>query len=869
MGKKFCRFLCILLLISGISEAQLVENFNDGDFTNDPLWFATTSNFIINAAFQLQSNNAVANSSFYISTPSAKATTAEWSFWVRLAFNPSSNNYMDVYLTSSLSDLSDASNTGYFVRIGNTADEISLYRKDGDASSLKIIDGADGILNTSNNTMRIKVIRNADGQWILSRNMSGTGNTYVSEGTVSDNTYTTSSYFGFFIKQSTAGFFQKHFIDDIEIKNYTPDLTPPAIESVTTISSSKIDILFNEPLDSANSSIVSAYFTNNGLGMPVTAIADALNPSLIHLSFGNNFTINTVYTLSVNGIKDLSGNAINNGTTTFTFHISQQYDVVIDEVFPDPAPIIGLPNAEWIELKNTSSFPINLKGWRLNNLIASSGQFPDFMLQPDSFVIVCAGPSLPLLSVFGKAISVSNFPSLDKDNDLISITEASGKTIHAVQYSSDSYQNELKKDGGWSLEMIDTKNPCSGFSNWKAAKDPSGGTPGRKNSVDAINEDNTAPKLLRGYAPDATTITLLYDEPLDSLSTSSLTNYTLDNGLSVIHVNPVPPLFNKINITVNNPLVSGTVYTITSKNISDCGGNSISAHNTAKVGLAQDADSLDVVINEILFNPLPSGVDYIELYNRSAKTIDLSKIYIANRNGSNVISSIQQLATENILLFPGDYMALTTDPAAVKSQYITPDANAFLKLETMPSFPNDKGSVIILNMQGNILDEVNYSDNWHFALLHNTQGVSLERVDYNGSSDRSNFHSAATSVGYGTPGYKNSQYNLTEEMNGEITITPETFSPDDDGTDDMLTINYQFPSAGYVANITIFDASGRPVRYLQKNSLSGIKGYYRWDGLDDKQRKLPQGIYIVYTEIFNTSGKKKAFKNTVVLARRY
>jgi hypothetical protein len=369
--------------------------------------------------------------------------------------------------------------------------------------------------------------------------------------------------------------------------------------------------------------------------------------------------------------------------------------------------------------------------------------------------------------------------------------------------------------------------------------------------------------------PDPTTITLLYDEPLDSMSVSSLTDYTLGNGLSVIHVNPVPPLFNKINLTVNDPLITGTVYTITSKNLSDCAGNGIGVYNSAKVALAQDADSLDIVINEILFNPLPSGVDYVELYNRSAKTIELSKIYIANRNNSNRISSIQQLTTENILLFPGDYLALTTDPATVKSQYLTPDPDAFLKLNNMPSFSNDKGSVIILNRQGNILDEVNYSDNWHFALLHNTKGVSLERIDYNGPSTSGNFHSAATSVGYGTPGYKNSQYTLTGEKHGQITITPEIFSPDNDGSDDMLTINYQFPSAGYVANITVFDASGRPVRYLQKNSLSGIKGYYRWDGLDDKQRKLPQGIYIIYTEIFNTSGKKKAFKNTVVLARRY
>ncbi|MEO6894125.1 MAG: gliding motility-associated C-terminal domain-containing protein, partial [Ginsengibacter sp.] len=174
----------------------------------------------------------------------------------------------------------------------------------------------------------------------------------------------------------------------------------------------------------------------------------------------------------------------------------------------------------------------------------------------------------------------------------------------------------------------------------------------------------------------------------------------------------------------------------------------------------------------------------------------------------------------------------------------------------------------ILNNQGNIIDEVNYLDAWHFPLLHNTVGVSLERIDYDAPSVRSNFHSAATSVGYGTPGYKNSQLQIADDFRTTITVTPAIFSPDNDGNEDFATINYIFPSPGYVANITIFDASGRPVRFLEKNSLSGLTGYYRWDGLDDKGRKLPQGIYVIYTEIFNKEGKKKQFKNTIVLARK-
>jgi hypothetical protein len=342
-----------------------------------------------------------------------------------------------------------------------------------------------------------------------------------------------------------------------------------------------------------------------------------------------------------------------------------------------------------------------------------------------------------------------------------------------------------------------------------------------------------------------------------------------DNGLSALSAIAIPPLFDKVNIIVNNPLKEGTIYQVTAKNISDCSGNNIGEKKSAKFGFAQSADSFDIIINEILFNPFPSGVDFVELYNRSQKIVDLSKIYIANRNSSNAISSIQQLSADSYLLFPEDYIALTIDPDAVKSQYITMNPDAFLKLKKMPSFPNDRGNVIILNEQGNIVDEVNYSEKWHFPLIKNTKGVSLERIDYDATSINSNFHSAATSAGYGTPGYKNSQYKINEDLPGEITVTPEIFSPDNDGHDDFATINYSFPSPGYVSNITIFDGSGRPVRYLQRSSLSGISGYYRWDGLDDKNQKLPQGIYIIYTEIFNREGKKKHFKNTIVLARRF
>ena len=554
---------------------------------------------------------------------------------------------------------------------------------------------------------------------------------------------------------------------------------------------------------------------------------------------------------------------------TLKAQVANRYDIVIDEIMADPTPQIGLPNNEWIELKNVSSVAVNLQGFRIGDLTGQSGAMPFYVLKPDSFVIVCTGSALASMSVFGPSISVTGFPSLDNNGDQLSLISSQGKVIHAVNYSISWYQNQLKKDGGWTLEMVDTKNPCSGFTNWKASIDLKGGTPGKKNSVDALNADKISPKLLRAFAIDNVHITLVFDEPLDSLKGATALNYSVSDGVGIVQSSvTVAPVFDKVNLKLNTPLSANKVYTVSAANISDCAGNTIGQKNSTRVGLSALADSFDIVINEILFNPKPGGVDYVEIYNRSQKIIDVKQLYIANRNSTNVISSIQQLATESNLIFPGDFLLLTEDPQIVMQQFITTNPDAFLPVNNMPSFSDDKGNVILLNLQGKIVDEVMYSDKWHFPLIANTEGVSLERIDYNAPSVQNNFHSAATSVGYGTPGYKNSQFRIDLQAQGEIIVLPQIFSPDNDGIDDFATIQYSFPSPGYVANLTVFDAAGRPVRYLQKNALSGVKGSYIWDGLGEKQQKLQQGIYIIYTEIFNTEGKKKFFKNTIVLARR-
>ncbi|MCB0740369.1 MAG: hypothetical protein KDB92_04830, partial [Chitinophagaceae bacterium] len=156
------------------------------------------------------------------------------------------------------------------------------------------------------------------------------------------------------------------------------------------------------------------------------------------------------------------------------------------------------------------------------------------------------------------------------------------------------------------------------------------------------------------------------------------------------------------------------------------------------------------------------------------------------------------------------------------------------------SFPDAEGFVLVLNQQGEVVDEVDYNDDWHFKLIDDDEGVSLERIDPDApSQEASNWHSAASTAGYGTPTYKNSQYKLVNPVSATVAVVPKVFSPDNDGRDDIATIQYEVTEPGYVANITIFDAAGRPIRNLVRNGTLGLKGYWNWDGLDDKGHKLP------------------------------
>ncbi len=547
-----------------------------------------------------------------------------------------------------------------------------------------------------------------------------------------------------------------------------------------------------------------------------------------------------------------------------------RYAILITEIMADPSPQVGLPSNEWIEIKNISAATINLQGWRIGDAAGESGILPFYLLEPDQHVIICTGSAAATMATYGSVVTVTSFPSLGNESDLVYIKSADGRIIHSIEYNVAWHANELKKEGGWTLEMINTSNPCTGSANWTSSIDPRGGTPGTINSVNSNINPITAPQPLVAYTTTDTTLIIGFMEPVDSSSILLLSHFSIDGGSTFIRSELIAPTFKEVKLTSSIPFIANQVYTVTLQGIQNCSGVAMEKTVSLRTGIPDPQLIFnDCIINEILFNPPPGGSDYVEIFNRSQKIIDLSQLSIANRNASGNLNAITRIFTTPSYIFPGDYIVITPDADDLHKNYFIKDPAAVKRITTLPSYPDAQGTVVLLNSQGNILDEVRYHRNWHFKLIDNDEGVALERIDPEAASQEpGNWHSAASTAGYGTPGYINSQYRNPVTTTAKLIASPRIFSPDNDGWEDITALQYQLTETGYVANVTIFDAAGRPVRHLVKNALLSTTGYWNWDGLNDKGEKLSVGTYIFFTEIFNLQGKRTQFKNAVQLIRR-
>ena len=682
--------------------------------------------------------------------------------------------------------------------------------------------------------------------WSIHTDFTG-GSTYTEIASGNDASNLVGTHFGMLCVYTLSNA-NKFYYDNIYVGNEIVDLSPPVLVSATAISALQIDVLFNEAVTT-----LSAENTNNYDILPfqsaATAAIDLINPALVHITPLFPLQNGVSYTLFATSISDLAGNsASNNQIAQFQYLVADSVvigDVIITEFFADPTPVIGLPEIEYVEIYNKSSKFFNLQGWKIGDA-SSEGTIGAAWLLPGEYKILTATANVPLFTL-SSAVGTTSFPSLNNAGDDVVLKNNTGLILDKLSYTDDWYQDEIKRDGGFSLELINPNDPCSDKDNWIASNSSSGGTPGLINSVYDVSIDMEGPEidLVLAFAPNY--LEFYFNEGMDS-SSLALCTLSFDPSLTVQNKYIQGAYPSMMTIQLNENIMPSQLYNYTINPISDCWLNSIGRNG--EFILPELPQKGDVIINEILQNPKNGGQDWVELYNNSNKVINLKDWLLANFD-DDTISNFKSISS-NYLLKPNDFVVLGEDSSFVKQTYPFSVPGKFLYAE-LPSYDNDSSTVYII-YNSEVIDQVSYLDTWHFKLLDNTDGVSLERIDPNGLSSSSfNWHSAAESIGFASPGRKNSQY-LPALTNGNFNLSSELISPDNDGYQDVVQLNYQMSEAGMLGKVTIYDDRGRLIRTICSNELLGTEGTLSWDGLTDNFVKSSIGVYVLFFEAFSTNG---------------
>ena len=844
--------------------AQFSDDFSDADFSANPAWTGNGTKFVIDN-FELRLQAPPVAGIAYLSTPSLSINGAVWEFNVRMDFPTSGNNFTRVYLTANQEDLSGALN-GYFVLIGDTPDEVSLYRQSG-STRTKIIDGLDGSVNQPVVNVAVKVTRDSSGNWELFRDV-GIGGTLIAEGGTQDSTFPTSAYFGVYCEY-TATRSDKFFFDDFVVSGDPfVDSEGPQLQSVQVPSAAELVVVFNELLDPVSANATTNYTVGGGIGSPALAEMQPGQVS-VRLTFSTNFPNGKTQLLTVNGVKDVQGNTMAPSAIAFLYFqpvLASKKDIIITEIFADPSPQVGLPDAEYIELHNRSAHPFDLNGWKLSDG-SSTATLPTHILLPGEYRIVTASSNAAKFGATAPITGASNFPTLNNDGDALTLKSSEGLLIDSVNYALSWYRDIDKQEGGWSLELIDLENECGEEDNWTSSENENGGTPGFTNSAQANKPDLTGPKLLSVTAVSASTLLLSFDEKLENPIAASA-SFVLSPVIAIDHAAFESTSLRSILLTLQEGLEPKVLYTITLENLFDCSGNPIDeSFNALQFALPEKAAPGDILLNEILFNPRPNGVDFVELFNNSEKFIDLKNWNIANLEEA-LIENPEIISSEGLILAPQQYLVLTTDPVILKANYPQGVEKKFRKI-SLPSFADDAGSVALTDEAGQLMDYFLYEENLHSAFIKDEEGVSLERISFfEATQSKENWTSASSVSGFATPGFLNSNFRPENKLTqGEVVVKPEVFAPAS-GADGFAQINFQFDQPGFVANVKIYDQQGRLVRTLANNETLGFEGFFRWDGDQDDGGKARIGYYFVWFEVFNAVGTMKTFRKRVVIAAR-
>ena len=273
----------------------------------------------------------------------------------------------------------------------------------------------------------------------------------------------------------------------------------------------------------------------------------------------------------------------------------------------------------------------------------------------------------------------------------------------------------------------------------------------------------------------------------------------------------------------------------------------------------------DLAINEIMFDPGEDNSEFIEFLNLGSKEINIGGWKVLTGEDNKY-----QLSETNKYIPSGSLFILAADSSTIIKYGLQSFPYKAILNSSDLNLSNDNDTIILTDMKNNTIDSVHYYSSWQNKNFTSTKNISLEKINPRLDGNQStNWSSSASSAG-ATPGKQNSIYAVNQNSTSSISVSPNPFSPDNDGFEDFAIINYSLSQPVAQIRIKVFDSHGRLVRTLSNNQASGQKGSVIFNGLDDGGRALRIGIYIIFLEAVNSfNSVVENLKTAVVIARKF
>ena len=658
--------------------------------------------------------------------------------------------------------------------------------------------------------------------------------------------------------------------------SFDPDVTPPALVSVSALDATSVAVVFTEAVDETSATNPANYAIDGGIGAPVSvAYAPEGNQARVVLTLGTPLEGPQTYTLTASNIADLAGNVRGTDSAPFFFgegDVPEPRDIVVNEIMYDPPDVSG---NEYVELFNRSNATFDLSDFTLSDLTSTVPVTADpvFLLPGEYAALVRNAAAFQQRFPDVPFIEVNNFPALNNSGDAVVLRHApSGVRVDSVRFQPSWGGTNA------SLERRSPDGPSNVASNWATSTDPLGGTPAAPNSVppdttppqptdadisvdgltltisfdeplapapsrpsaftiidgpaipppstwatttrpscstlanapapgvyivtisgiadqlgnvtqDAetafnFSPDLTPPALVQAAALDAMTVEARFSEAVDPASAGIAGNYAISDGIGAPASVAVAPAGDarRVVLTLATPLAAQQQYTLTASNIADLSGNVLGEGSAAFFFGEGDVPApSDLIVNEIMYDPPDiASNEYVELFNRSDKTLDLSDFTLADQTNTVTITDAPRF------VLPGAYTVLVNSPDAFAAAF---PGVPFVEVTDFPSLNNSGDAVVIAYAVGEtriVTDSVRYQQRWGGT------DAALERRSPDGPSNSAGNWGTSLDPRNGTPGEANS-------------VPPDTTPPAPDDVDvsnDGLTLTVVFTEQLDPATVT-------------------------------------------------------------------